>query len=442
MTALVALIVGCGGGGGGGGGTTGTTSTTGNVPAAPTGLTAAPGNAKVTLQWNASSGATSYSVERSTTNGGPYTTVVNFLNVTNFIDNSASNGTTYFYVVVAVNAVGPSGFSNQASALPSSGTVGQSWLPPNTIFYTAADALDPTATDLRTINPNGTGDTLFASEPTQFSAVAANPNVQNQLVFAFTNSANPGSDPNATYGLYRNTTVSLAGATQLTNPSTLALNSVGTIFFTPDGQRMLFTGAIGSDHALYIMDSNGLNLTRLVSADDASLSPDGSKIIFSQSQGAEDDLLWMGIGETSGHPFLTTVDTDEIMPQWSKDGTKITFAAKPAASLTAPYDIYVVSFGGGTAGTPVKITANGDFNFSPSFSPDGSQVAFDRISTVDTTQNGVYRVGSGGGSESIVTLNAGIENGLYWTSSTGRGIGGGPVTTHRTLKKLYIPHRR
>lgn len=447
ITALVALIVGCGGGGGGGGttGITGstnaTTGTTGTVPHAPTGLNATPGNAKVTLSWTASAGATSYTVERSTTNGGPYTVLANFVSGTNFLDNTASNGTTYFYVVEAVNAVGPSGFSNQASAQPGSGVIGASWLPPNTIFYTAADSTDATATDLRTVSPNGSGDALFQMVPTQFAAVAANPNVQNQLVFAFTTSANPGSDPNALYSIYRNTSVSLAGATQLTDSSTLALSSVGTIFFTPDGQKMLFTGAVGSDHALYIMDSNGSNLTRLVSADDAALSPDGTKIIFSQSQGAEDDLLWMGISETSGHAFITSVNTDEIMPQWSKDGTKIAYAAKPAASLTAPYDIFVVPFGGGTAGTPVQVTSNGDFNFSPSFSPDGSQVAYDRLSTVDVTQSGVYKSSSAGGSEASVILNPGIETGLYWTSSNGRAIGGIPFSTHHTLKKLYLPHR-
>ncbi|MFN2513924.1 MAG: hypothetical protein ABR568_21220, partial [Pyrinomonadaceae bacterium] len=44
-------------------------------PAAPTGLTATAGNAQVALSWTASSGATSYNVKRSTTSGGPYTTI-------------------------------------------------------------------------------------------------------------------------------------------------------------------------------------------------------------------------------------------------------------------------------------------------------------------------------------------------------------------------------
>jgi cellulose 1,4-beta-cellobiosidase len=41
-------------------------------PAAPTGLTATPGNAQVVLAWTAATGATSYNVKRSTTNGSGY----------------------------------------------------------------------------------------------------------------------------------------------------------------------------------------------------------------------------------------------------------------------------------------------------------------------------------------------------------------------------------
>ena len=87
-------------------------------PAAPTGLTATGGNAQVSLSWTASSGASSYNVKRSTTNGGPYTQTASPTS-TSYVDNSVTNGTTYYYVVTAVNSAGQSGNSNQASATPS-----------------------------------------------------------------------------------------------------------------------------------------------------------------------------------------------------------------------------------------------------------------------------------------------------------------------------------
>src|ERR1700683_362173 len=87
-------------------------------PATPTGLQAAAGNAQVSLSWNASAGATSYNVKRSTANGGPFSATLASPAITNYIDTAVTNGTTYYYVVPAVNASGESGNSVQASATP------------------------------------------------------------------------------------------------------------------------------------------------------------------------------------------------------------------------------------------------------------------------------------------------------------------------------------
>jgi fibronectin type 3 domain-containing protein len=87
------------------------------APAAPTGLTATGGNAQVLLTWSVSAGATSYHVKRSTTSGGPYTQVA-APTPANFTDTGLTNGTTYFYVVSALNSIGESANSAQASATP------------------------------------------------------------------------------------------------------------------------------------------------------------------------------------------------------------------------------------------------------------------------------------------------------------------------------------
>lgn len=86
-------------------------------PAAPTGLTASAGNGQVALSWNSSTGATSYNVKRATVSGGPYTSA-GMSTTTSLVDASVVNGTTYFYVVSALNSVGESGNSNQVSATP------------------------------------------------------------------------------------------------------------------------------------------------------------------------------------------------------------------------------------------------------------------------------------------------------------------------------------
>jgi fibronectin type 3 domain-containing protein len=86
-------------------------------PPAPTGLTATSGNAQVNLTWNASTGATSYHIKRSITNGSGYGQV-GTPTTTSFVDPGLTNGTTYYYVVTALNTAGESGNSNQAIATP------------------------------------------------------------------------------------------------------------------------------------------------------------------------------------------------------------------------------------------------------------------------------------------------------------------------------------
>jgi fibronectin type 3 domain-containing protein len=86
-------------------------------PATPSGLQATAGNAQVSLNWTASTGATSYHVKRATTSGGPYTQI-SAPTAASFTDAGLTNGTTYFYVVSALNATGESANSAQASATP------------------------------------------------------------------------------------------------------------------------------------------------------------------------------------------------------------------------------------------------------------------------------------------------------------------------------------
>ena len=93
------------------------------VPSAPTGLVASAGDGKVMLSWtvpNSDGGSpiTGYNVYRSTTPGGegstPYATAVS----STYTDSAATNGTTYYYTVAAVNGVGTGPQSSEANATP------------------------------------------------------------------------------------------------------------------------------------------------------------------------------------------------------------------------------------------------------------------------------------------------------------------------------------
>jgi hypothetical protein len=88
------------------------------IPAAPATLLAEPGDGAVPLRWQQSFGATGYAILRSTTSGGPYTTIAANVTGGSYVDTTVTNGTTYYYTVAATNAAGTSANSPEDSATP------------------------------------------------------------------------------------------------------------------------------------------------------------------------------------------------------------------------------------------------------------------------------------------------------------------------------------
>ncbi len=79
----------------------------------------AAGDAKNIIEWDAIQNF-SYNVKRSTTSGGPYTTVGS-VSTTKFTDSNVSNGTAYYYVVASVDSVGEMSSSSEVVAVPNAG---------------------------------------------------------------------------------------------------------------------------------------------------------------------------------------------------------------------------------------------------------------------------------------------------------------------------------
>jgi autotransporter-associated beta strand protein len=89
-------------------------------PAAPTGLTAVwVAGGRVDLSWTASPGATTYYVKRATSPGGPYTTIAARLTDTHYSDATATDATSYYYAVTAMDdfSYDESASSNEAAAI-------------------------------------------------------------------------------------------------------------------------------------------------------------------------------------------------------------------------------------------------------------------------------------------------------------------------------------
>jgi hypothetical protein len=89
------------------------------VPAAPAGVSASAGDAQATVTWTAVTGATSYNVYWATAPGvTPGTGTKVPVTSGPYVPSALIDGTTYYYVVIAVNAVGEGPASAQVSATP------------------------------------------------------------------------------------------------------------------------------------------------------------------------------------------------------------------------------------------------------------------------------------------------------------------------------------
>ena len=95
-------------------------ATPGRPPSAPTGVNATAGDGQVTISWNSVSGATGYNLYGSTSPGVSKVSYTEKIpNVTTpFTNTGRINGTTYYYVVAAINSYGESNESSQVSATP------------------------------------------------------------------------------------------------------------------------------------------------------------------------------------------------------------------------------------------------------------------------------------------------------------------------------------
>ncbi len=90
------------------------------APAAPVNVTAIAGNNQVTITWDAIPGATSYNIYWLTTTGVTKTTGTQISGITysSYTYTGLINGTTYYYLVTAVNSFGESNESSEVSATP------------------------------------------------------------------------------------------------------------------------------------------------------------------------------------------------------------------------------------------------------------------------------------------------------------------------------------
>jgi Tol biopolymer transport system component len=155
--------------------------------------------------------------------------------------------------------------------------------------------------------------------------------------------------------------------------------SQGYVWPIYDGYDIYTARPDGSDLQL-LVKSHGYDA-------EATMSPDGSRIVFTSMRDGDLDIYSMD-ADGSGVKRLTSTPGYDGGPFFSKDGTKICFRARhPEGDELADYkrlladglirpsklDIYVMDADGSNV---KRVTDNGAANFCPFFSPDGQRLIF------------------------------------------------------------------
>lgn len=149
--------------------------------------------------------------------------------------------------------------------------------------------------------------------------------------------------------------------------------------------RVVFNSTRDGNSEIYLMNLDGTGLTRLTnnSASDASprFSPDGTRIVFVSNRDGKSEVYVMNADGT-GQTRLTTTPTITFstggissFPTFSPDGTKIAFNSDRDSNATDGLnsEIYVMN-ADGSGVTRLTHALRGDVR--PAYSPDGSKIAF------------------------------------------------------------------
>ncbi len=165
---------------------------------------------------------------------------------------------------------------------------------------------------------------------------------------------------------------------------------------SPDGKKIVFTSMRNGDIDLYTMDIDGSNVKQITNTTGydggACFSPDSKKIVWRASRPKSDseikeykDLLAQGlVMPTKMELFVANADGTDAhqvtklgkanwAPAFAPNGKQIVFASDYEYERGFPFNLYLVNLDG--TGLE-RISHDGSFDAFPMFSPDGKKFIF------------------------------------------------------------------
>ncbi|MBC7782771.1 MAG: PD40 domain-containing protein [Burkholderiales bacterium] len=196
--------------------------------------------------------------------------------------------------------------------------------------------------------------------------------------------------------------------------------------FSPDGQRVAFASNRSGSWDVYLMDRTGKNITQITSgpAHDMhpSFSPDGTRLAYCSLNSRGQWELW-----------IVNLGTNErrqigygLFPKWSPDRSKDLVAFQRARNRGGRwFSIWTSEIIDGEARsiTEVAVSTNSAV-VSPSWSPDGKELAFATIvdpNQIDSRgkpvgQQDIWTVSADGTGRHRLTDGKGINTSPFWSS--------------------------